>query len=127
MAYLDRPVVHWGSIGVICIKQLNDSSKEWETNLRRKDQFRKLICTRQLRQMDDDANALRRTHDVRVLQFRLERIVVEVAEESPGADFDTVMNQQVIFITFCDLNERLSTLDVFFHSVIHSNRGRRSR
>lgn len=94
-------------------KQLNDSSKEREAALRREDQLGKLIRARQLRQMDDDVNALRRTLAVRVLQFELERVLVGVAEEITRADFDTVLDQRVLVIEFGDLDERLSTLDVF--------------
>lgn len=94
-------------------KLLNDSSKERESALRREDQLGKLIRARELRLMDDQVNALRRTLAVRVLQLELERVLAAVAEEVERTDFDTVLEQRVLVIEFGDLDERLSTLDVF--------------
>lgn len=99
-------------IGVL-EKQLFDSSKQRENALRREDQLSKLIRAKEIRMMDDNVSALRRTLAVRVLQLELEKIFVGIAQEINTVEYDLILDQRVLVVEFGDLDMRLGTLDVF--------------
>lgn len=94
-------------------KRLNESSKQRENALRREDQLGKLIRARDIRLMDDNVSALRRTLAVRVLQLELEKIFAGVAQEIDTVEYDLILDQRVLVVEFGDLDARLGTLDVF--------------
>lgn len=94
-------------------KQLISSSKEREAALRKEDQLGKLIRAKEIRQMDDGVSALRRELAVRVLQLEMETIFVSLSEEIDGCDQDMMNDQQIVVVEFADLDERLSTLELF--------------
>lgn len=62
-------------------RDLNNESKKREANLRKEDQLGKLIRAKEIRAMDDNVNAVRRTLAVRVLQLEMEKIFVALTEE----------------------------------------------
>lgn len=62
-------------------RDLMTESKKREANLRKEDQLGKLIRAKEIRAMDDNVNAVRRTLAVRVLQLEMEKIYVALTEE----------------------------------------------
>lgn len=93
--------------------KLITSSKQREAVLRNEDQLGKLIRAKEIRLMDDAVCALRRTLAVRVLQLEVEKIFVSLADEIENSEYDIMMDQRMLVAEFGDLDERLSTLDLF--------------
>jgi LETM1-like protein len=92
--------------------RLSDASKEREGLLRKEDQLGKLIRAREIRAMDDNVSAVRRTLAVRVMQLETENIYVSLNEEIERSGFE-VMDQRVMVAEFGDIDERLESLAVF--------------
>lgn len=92
--------------------ELSDASKAREGVLRKEDQLGKLIRAREIRAMDDNVSAVRRTLAVRVMQLETENIFVSLSEEIESSGFD-VMDQRVMVAEFGDIDERLESLAVF--------------
>uniref|UniRef100_A0A7S3E6Y7 Uncharacterized protein n=1 Tax=Rhodosorus marinus TaxID=101924 RepID=A0A7S3E6Y7_9RHOD len=92
-------------------KKLDDASRKREKRLRKEDQLGKLIKARELREMDDSVNTVRRMLAVTVLQLELERIYLYLRNEvETTSDF---MDQQLLIREFGQMDERLSILKVW--------------
>lgn len=72
----------------------------------------KLIRAGHLQQIDDYFNTQRHTL-WGVFQFELERILIGDAHETNPAEFDRTLDQGVLFVDFGDVDERLSTVELF--------------
>lgn len=97
-------------------KQLNEASKARENVLRKEDQLGKLIRAKEIRAMDDNVSAVRRTLAVRVLQLEMEKIFASLAEEIESSSYDTMMDQRLMVAEFGELDERLAEMEVFVDS-----------
>lgn len=91
---------------------LSEASKAREGLLRKEDQLGKLIRAREIRAMDDNVSAVRRTLAVRVMQLESENIFVSLSEEVESSSFE-LMDQRVMIAEFGDIDERLESLAVF--------------
>lgn len=94
-------------------KNLLELSHKREFLIRKDDHISELIRAREIRQMDENVNALRRTLAVRALQLDLEKIVGVVIEEIDNAEYTSILDQRVLIIEFGDLDKRLATLALF--------------
>jgi hypothetical protein len=93
-------------------KRLDEASKARELVLRREDQLGKLIRAKEIRSMDDNVSAVRRTLAVRVLQLEMENIFTSLSDEVERSSFE-MMEKRVMIAEFGDIDNRLNSLADF--------------
>ncbi|KAA8498001.1 LETM1 and EF-hand domain-containing protein anon-60Da, mitochondrial [Porphyridium purpureum] len=110
-AYIESPAV-WKLRGEIetLEKKLTACSRAREQRLRKEDQLGKLIRARELREMDDQVNDVRRELAVRVLELEMERMFIYLDLETESMLGS--LEEKLIVKEFGDLDLRLTDLRI---------------